>query len=601
MGRLASGQRINRASDDPAGLAVASSLRADSRVYGQGIRNVNDGISLLNVAEGALSALASITQRQIELAEQAANGTYSTNQRLSLHSENAALIQEFNRIVQTATFNGISTLDGTLFSGLRLQAGYGINGSISGNIGVELARTVGTGTFTAGQTVGNGGATGIYDTQTGDFNGDGKLDIAGASWTSGTWVSLGNGDGTFKAAVTSPGAAQTAQIRVVDINGDGRDDIVSVADSRISVLMSNGDGAFTLSASFSPTAFYSNGTLAVGDFNGDGKVDIGAQDFGNGTFDLLLGAGNGTFTSSSTKINFSEVGRGASVGDVNNDGRLDITIATDSGTILLLGNGDSTFSRSTPQSGSGKDTVLADVDGDGNLDLLSTKDTGANLLVSLGNGDGTFRVGGTYAFGVSPLTLSYQDIRTADFNGDGIPDVLITVRDSGSNAGTTQVLLGNSDGSFKARISFGALTDSISGTVGDFDGDGVTDVVVATAWDKVTYYDAQTTRSTLIARQDLRTQSDARSALVVNRAQLDRITQQLGTIGAFQSRASIAAENLIASRAGTDETASRIEDVDVAEETARLVRLQILQNVGTAILAQANQMPRLVLELIGEK
>ena len=75
--RLSSGMRINKASDDPAGLAVSSSLNVDSRVYSQGIRNINDGLSLLNVAEGALFELSSITTRQQELAEQSANGVYS--------------------------------------------------------------------------------------------------------------------------------------------------------------------------------------------------------------------------------------------------------------------------------------------------------------------------------------------------------------------------------------------------------------------------------------------------------------------------------------------------------------------------------------------
>ena len=89
--RLASGSRINKASDDAAGLAIAESLRTDARVYAQAVRNVNDGISTLAIAEGALKQLSGIVVRQKELAEQAANGVYSTKQREALETEANAL------------------------------------------------------------------------------------------------------------------------------------------------------------------------------------------------------------------------------------------------------------------------------------------------------------------------------------------------------------------------------------------------------------------------------------------------------------------------------------------------------------------------------
>jgi flagellin-like hook-associated protein FlgL len=95
--RLSSGMRINRASDDAAGLAVSESLNVDAKVFTQGIRNLNDGISLTNIAEGALHELSTITIRQRELATQAANGTLSLVQRQALNQEANALVSEFNR------------------------------------------------------------------------------------------------------------------------------------------------------------------------------------------------------------------------------------------------------------------------------------------------------------------------------------------------------------------------------------------------------------------------------------------------------------------------------------------------------------------------
>src|SRR5690606_8709682 len=103
--RLGSGMRINRAVDDAAGLAVASALDARSRIYTQAIRNVNDGISLLNIAEGGISQMSDIIGRIRELATQAANGTFSAVQRITLDREADLLVDEFNRLTESTFFN----------------------------------------------------------------------------------------------------------------------------------------------------------------------------------------------------------------------------------------------------------------------------------------------------------------------------------------------------------------------------------------------------------------------------------------------------------------------------------------------------------------
>ena len=99
--RLSSGQRINRASDDAAGLAIADDLKAKSKIYVQGVRNLNDGLSLLSIADSALESLSGIVQRMEELAAQAANGIYGQEQRAALNEEAQALADEFFRITKT--------------------------------------------------------------------------------------------------------------------------------------------------------------------------------------------------------------------------------------------------------------------------------------------------------------------------------------------------------------------------------------------------------------------------------------------------------------------------------------------------------------------
>lgn len=120
--RLSSGQRINKASDDAAGLAIADSLRADQRIATVAVRNANDGISTIAIADGALGQISSVLQRLGELAEQSANGVFSTQQRSALQNEFAALGSEIERIAITTTFNGVKLLSGG--EAITLQVGF---------------------------------------------------------------------------------------------------------------------------------------------------------------------------------------------------------------------------------------------------------------------------------------------------------------------------------------------------------------------------------------------------------------------------------------------------------------------------------------------
>jgi len=129
--KLSSGLRIVRARDDAAGLAIADTLRADQRIASVAIRNANDGISLISIADGALSEIGNVLQRLGELAEQSANGTLSSSQRSALDQEFSALGSEITRIANTTSFNGLQLLSGT--SSVSLQVGFdsGTNSQIA--------------------------------------------------------------------------------------------------------------------------------------------------------------------------------------------------------------------------------------------------------------------------------------------------------------------------------------------------------------------------------------------------------------------------------------------------------------------------------------
>ncbi len=136
--KLSSGQRINKASDDAAGLAIADSLKADQRIASVAIRNANDGISSVAIADGALAEIGSVLSRLAELSEQSANGTFSTVQRSALQNEFSALGSEIERIAVTTDFNGVTLLSGG--AAITLQVGFN-SGSTSQ---IQITNVTGT-------------------------------------------------------------------------------------------------------------------------------------------------------------------------------------------------------------------------------------------------------------------------------------------------------------------------------------------------------------------------------------------------------------------------------------------------------------------------
>jgi len=120
--RISSGIRINRAADDAAGLAISEGLRSDIRALRQAVRNASDGISLLNVTEGALNEQAGILIRLRELASQAATGTVGSTERATIQLEFSALRSELDRISATTEFNGLKLINGNLASGVAANS-----------------------------------------------------------------------------------------------------------------------------------------------------------------------------------------------------------------------------------------------------------------------------------------------------------------------------------------------------------------------------------------------------------------------------------------------------------------------------------------------
>lgn len=582
--RMSSGLRINRASDDAAGLAIASGLNKDARVFGQAVRNGNDALSALDIADGTLGELTNVLTRLRELATQASNGTFSRTQRLSLDAEGESLTNEFNRLVGSIEFNGLRLLDGRL-GRLNIQLGYGTSGSIGFDLGSGLSRRVGTG-FSTNALHDQGGLS-LVDHAVGDINGDGNLDLVGVDG-SDTFVSLGNGDGTFKNAVDTNDTASSLLVTLADLNSDGKLDMLTgQSGGGMRVRLGNGDGSFGSAAVYGSGA--TDGFVKTGDFNGDGKLDYARARSGSSGWLFALGNGNGTF-GSETAVEVGGAIQDAEVADFNGDGKDDVALELDAAPMVtMLSSGTSFQSAVAVGSLIATDITSRDMNYDGILDLLVVDSNGL-LTVAVGNGDGTFSVAEAP---LSQTRVAKADV--GDVNGDGIPDIV------GYSGAQVMTLLGNGDGTFEGPrlYSFKIGADPENLLLGDFNNDGVDDISVSEIADSaIRIILADTTAGTTLQRLNLTTRSEALDALAIIDAALGRVSKERGTIGANQSRIYSALNTLFAARENSLAAEGRIKNADMAEESAALVRNRILQQAGASVLSQANLIPTLILDLL---
>jgi len=313
----------------------------------------------------------------------------------------------------------------------------------------------------------------------GDFTGDGRVDLAmafqsaGFSYDVSVWQ--GSGDGTFQSTVTNGAGGLPSSIATGDFTGNGRVDL-AVADEyapgAVSVLQGNGDGTFQ------PQVTYAVGpepiSIVAGDFNGDGRLDLAVSDADG--IQILLGNGDGTFQAAKT-VAAGIVGD-LVAGDFTGNGKLDLAVADNSenDVSILLGNGDGTFQSplNYPVGIGPVAIVVGDFSGGGNLDLAVTNFGSDNVSVLLGNGDGTFQPQVTYAVGTWP-----DAIATGDFIGNGRLD--LAVANGGDN--TVSVLLGNGDGTFSPQVTYAVGSFPAAIAAGDLSGNGRLDLAVANAND----------------------------------------------------------------------------------------------------------------------
>lgn len=306
-----------------------------------------------------------------------------------------------------------------------------------------------------------------------DFNGDGFIDLA-VEDTSGLAITLGNGDGSFKAIATLAEGAAGESLVARDVNGDSIVDLLlnDSSDNVYSVYLGVGDGTFGARTSFAGGDIGSGNNFILADLDGDTNLDIAGANLNDNSYSVLLGNGDGAFKAKTDFAIGSSGVYSVAAGLITGDADTDLVITANDNVVILQGNGNGTFNAiATMAAGTGTNFVtLSDLDGDSDLDIVASNSSSNNVSVMLSNGDGTFKSAVNYNTGASP-----DLIKIGDFDSDGVNDLVV------ENAGdeTFSVLLGVGNGTFDSAVSYDVGTAAHGISVADFDGDTLNDLAVS--------------------------------------------------------------------------------------------------------------------------
>ena len=524
MEKLASGLRINKAGDDAAGLAISEKMRGQIRGLDQASKNAQDGISMIQTAEGALNETHDILQRMRELSVQSSNDTNTDADRESIQTEIGQLKEEIDRIGNTTEFNTKKLIDGSV--GEKKLAGADNAAVISNTLGKETAAKVTGGTYTEA-------AASLTTLAAGTE----KLSVDGAKiefTLDATRVT------EYKAAATS--GTDVAKLMEEDINkaitAYNKSNETSVSD--VTVKFTGGK--------------YEIQSGSTGNTSTITVDKPGATNLMNLT-QVSPTAGSGVTATGSEGV-FSAAGA-ASVNAINATDKINLTVDGTEIEVVLTTVGTKTDYDATTAN-KGMDQLATDLAKD-----INDKITAYNGTVSSDKA-------------IDKVTVSVKD------------GALVV--ESGSDKATSSVKFDNSEAS--QLIGLAKQSSATQGGGLDFQiGANQTQTM------KVTIEDMRTD-ALGVKGIDVSTKEGAQEATTLINSAIEKVSAQRSNLGAFQNRLEHTINNLNTSSENLTAAESRIRDVDMAKEMMNQTKNSILSQAAQAMLAQANQQPQGVLQLL---
>ena len=645
--RLSSGLRINSAKDDSAGLSISERMGAQIRGLNQAARNANDGISLAQTAEGAISSMADNLQRLRELAIQASNATNSATDRASIQSEVAQLVLEIDRVSTVTEFNSMKLLDGS-FRGQSFQVGANAGQTIEMNISSARSSSLGSSDSAAVSTTGKGAALAAGDLLLNGIS-------VNTSLASSDTASYSNAaySGIAKAAAINAVSSQTGVTATVDAT-------VAVAGAAMSAVnLSQGTITINGIAVAVTTGITTTATRAavmaavnlVSDRTGVVATDTGSDSTGvkltaadgrNITVSMDVLATNvgiaatttyaGVTMTSSKDIAISTIGTIANAGLITGTYKTQVatanSIASASSAALAGGDvkingtivgGSSVLSYDTASYASGtasakaKAAAINAVSSQTGVTASSRTDV-ASVAMTAAASSGVITINGVASSEVSLGTASADTNRAAivaainamsqrtgvtatDLGGTAAgKGISLTAVDGRNIVVLNSVLSSNTglaDGTTYGTVS---LTSNKAFTIEQGTSATANAVYTNLGINTGTYGSGRTGQS--ISSIDVSTTAGANTAVIAIDNAINSLNNSRANLGSILNRFSSTVSNLGIATENMSAAQSRIRDTDFAKETAKLSRGQILQQAGVAMLAQANALPNTILALL---
>jgi len=615
MERLSTGKRINSAKDDAAGLSISNRMDSQIRGLTMAVKNANDGISLMQTAEGALDEVTNSLQRMRELAVQAVNGTNNALDRAALDAEVQQLKSEIDRTAKTTQFNSINLLDGS-FKNKILQIGDDSNETLKVGIAGAKVSDLGLGTAAAGNNVFIGGRMGFSAaaaTISASFASAGSISLV----INGTVVAAikadtnSNGNTTLDindvvTAVNNSRAGVTASAfneATAAYAGTG----ILASDDSMTITVTTIDDADSLVYTITNTSSMEDLVSKINAVGGAGTVQARVNDEGK----LVLFNNTGADIETTTvSANDGVLGMTAATGFVAGthfNGMLKLESQTDNPITIGAQSANANLADSTIN------TALASI----GLVQIGGMRSGDSASAAPGTSTEVYTDAYTYegsnitAAGTSTqwvqgeIKLNGVDIYRAGQETDTLDKKVALINSFADQTGVLASAVANDQGgkvivlnSVNNRPISVDLGNDDLGTFGGFASHGLREINVGDA-----YYDSTTPSygsggGSSLQGLNVMNASSATDAIKAIDNAIEQVSQSRANLGAVQNRLIATVNNLTNVVTNTEASKSRIMDTDYSKETTSLAKSQIIQQAATAMLAQANQAPQMVLSLL---